>query len=254
MEGMSEASDPQDRTEYDTVPAKAVESSSPTSSAFKAVRDWVIVLVVALGVALGIRTFVLQQFYISGPSMETTLFQPNRVLVNKLAYTFGDIGRGDVVVFDRVTSNGTTVQHDDLIKRVIGLENEVIEIKKCVVYVDGASLVEPYLPERETLIELGVDPNDPRCTHIYHGIGCKHCQDRGYLGRSGIFELMVMTPRIQELALQGVDSNVIKREARREGMRTLREDGAERVLEGQTTIEEIMRVTRDELMEEVATS
>jgi type II secretory ATPase GspE/PulE/Tfp pilus assembly ATPase PilB-like protein len=65
---------------------------------------------------------------------------------------------------------------------------------------------------------------------------------------------MVMTPRIQELALQGVDSNVIKREARREGMRTLREDGAERVLEGQTTIEEIMRVTRDELMEEVATS
>jgi signal peptidase I len=149
MEGMSEASDPQDRTEYDTVPAKAVESSSPTSSAFKAVRDWVIVLVVALGVALGIRTFVLQQFYISGPSMETTLFQPNRVLVNKLAYTFGDIGRGDVVVFDRVTSNGTTVQHDDLIKRVIGLENEVIEIKKCVVYVDGASLVEPYLPERD---------------------------------------------------------------------------------------------------------
>jgi signal peptidase I len=54
-----------------------------------------------------------------------------------------------VVVFDRVTSNGTTVQHDDLIKRVIGLENEVIEIKKCVVYVDGASLVEPYLPERD---------------------------------------------------------------------------------------------------------
>ena len=47
---------------------------------------------------------------------------------------------------------------------------------------------------------------------------------------------------------------MIKREARREGMRTLREDGAERVLEGQTTIEEIMRVTRDELMEEVATS
>lgn len=146
---MSEASDPQDRTEYDPVPTGTVEDSSPASSAFKAVRDWVIVLVVALGVALGIRTFVLQQFYISGPSMETTLFQPNRVLVNKLAYTFGDIGRGDVVVFDRVTSNGTTVQHDDLIKRVIGLENEVVEIKKCVVYVDGTSLVEPYLPDRD---------------------------------------------------------------------------------------------------------
>lgn len=149
MEGMSEASDPQDRTDYDTVPAGYAEDSSPAGNAFKAVRDWIIVLVVALGVALGIRTFVLQQFYISGPSMETTLFQPNRVLVNKLSYTFGDIGRGDVVVFDRVTSNGTTVQHDDLIKRVIGLENEVVEIKKCVVYVDGTSLAEPYLPERD---------------------------------------------------------------------------------------------------------
>jgi signal peptidase I len=124
--------------------------SSGAKSALKVVRDWVLVLAVALGVALGIRTFVLQQFYISGPSMETTLFQPNRVLVNKLSYTFGDIDRGDIVVFDRVTSNGSTVQHDDLIKRVIGLENEVIEIKKCLVYVDGTALVEPYLPTRDT--------------------------------------------------------------------------------------------------------
>ena len=123
--------------------------SSGAKSVLKVVRDWVLVLAVALGVALGVRTFVLQQFYISGPSMETTLYQPNRVLVNKLSYTFGDIDRGDVVVFDRVTSNGTTVQHDDLIKRVIGLENEMVEIKKCVVYIDGKALDEPYLPERD---------------------------------------------------------------------------------------------------------
>jgi general secretion pathway protein E len=110
---------------------------------------------------------------------------------------------------------------------------------------------QPYTPEPESLVELGVDPRDPRSQRVYVGQGCKACSQRGYLGRSGIFELMVMTPTIQELALQGVDSNVIKREARRQGMRTLREDGAERVLEGQTTIEEIMRVTRDELLEEV---
>jgi signal peptidase I len=114
---------------------------------FRAVRDWVVVLVVALLVALGIRTFVLQQFYISGPSMETTLFQPNRVLVNKLSYRFGDIDRGDVVVFDRVTSNGRDVQHDDLIKRVIALPGESVLIKACVVYVDGKQLDEPYLPD-----------------------------------------------------------------------------------------------------------
>ena len=121
-----------------------------SSDSFKAVRDWIIVLVVALVVALGIRTYVLQQFYISGPSMETTLYQPNRVLVNKLSYRLHEVNRGDVVVFDRVTSNGETIQHDDLIKRVIGLAGEKISISKCVVYVNKVALKEPYLDSRDT--------------------------------------------------------------------------------------------------------
>jgi signal peptidase I len=127
-----------------------VDGRSRAYDSFRAVRDWVVVLVVALLVAMGIRTFVLQQFYISGPSMETTLFQPNRVLVNKLSYRFGDIDRGDVVVFDRVTSNGQSVQHDDLIKRVIGLPGESVTIKGCVVFIDGKQLDEAYLPDRDT--------------------------------------------------------------------------------------------------------
>lgn len=133
------------------LPGEARDSvgSSHRSTAFKAVRDWVAVLVVALLVALGIRTFVLQQFYISGPSMETTLFQPNRVLVNKLSYRFGKIGRGDVVVFDRVTSNGQSVQHDDLIKRVIALPGETVSIRACKVYVNDKLLDEGYLPKRD---------------------------------------------------------------------------------------------------------
>lgn len=126
------------------------EEVASTSDSFKAVRDWIIVLVVALFVALGIRTYVLQQFYISGPSMETTLYQPNRVLVNKLSYRLHEVNRGDVVVFDRVTSNGETIQHDDLIKRVIGLAGEKISINKCVVYVNKIALKEPYLDIRDT--------------------------------------------------------------------------------------------------------
>ena len=131
----------------DVQPPEEVASSSDS---FKAVRDWIIVLVVALVVALGIRTYVLQQFYISGPSMETTLYQPNRVLVNKLSYRLHNVNRGDVVVFDRVTSNGETIQHDDLIKRVIGLAGEKISISKCVVYVNKVALKEPYLDSRDT--------------------------------------------------------------------------------------------------------
>jgi signal peptidase I len=79
--------------------------------------------------------------------MESTMFQDNRVLVNKLSYRLHDIGRGDVVVFDRITTDGEVVQHDDLIKRVIGLPGETIEIRECVVYIDGKELPEPYLNE-----------------------------------------------------------------------------------------------------------
>ena len=68
--------------------------------------EWFSVIGVALTVAIVIRVFLLQQFYISGPSMETTMFSDNRVLVNKLAYRIGEIDRGDVVVFDRAIPNG----------------------------------------------------------------------------------------------------------------------------------------------------
>lgn len=118
--------------------------------AAKVLRDWLIVIGVALVAALLVRVYVLQQFYISGPSMETTMYSNDRVLVNKMSYRLHGVNRGDVVVFDRITTNGATVAHDDLIKRVIGLEGERIEIKDCVVYINDAPLPESYLPTRDT--------------------------------------------------------------------------------------------------------
>lgn len=114
-------------------------------SAAKVLRDWILVIAVALGAAMLVRVFVLQQFYISGPSMESTLFQDNRVLVNKLSYRLHPIHRGDVVVFDRVTTSGGTVAHDDLIKRVIGIASDSVEVKQCKVFVNGTEIAEPYL-------------------------------------------------------------------------------------------------------------
>jgi signal peptidase I len=118
-----------------------------------------VVIVVALGAALFVRVYVLQQFYISGPSMESTLYQNNRVLVNKLSYRLHDVHRGDVVVFDRVTTSDGVVAHDDLIKRVIAIANDTIEIKKCIVYINGEAIVEPYLDKDVLALD---DPND-RC-------------------------------------------------------------------------------------------
>lgn len=109
---------------------------------------------------------------------------------------------------------------------------------------------ESYTPDRNPLEELGIKTPDPRAGTLWKGKGCQKCMERGYYGRTGIFELLLMSPRIQELVLEGADSNVIKREAHKEGMRTLREDGAEKMLRGITTLEEVLRVTRDDVFEE----
>lgn len=120
-------------------------SEDKRRAGLRQIREWVFVIVVAVVIATLLRTFVVQQFYIAGPSMETTLYGNDRVLVNKLAYRFGEPSRGDVIVFDRVTTNGDTVQHDDLIKRVIGLPGERLEVRDCVVFVDGVAIDEPWL-------------------------------------------------------------------------------------------------------------
>lgn len=129
--------------------ADAPPVDKPAKSPWRAVREWLTVLVIALGAAVLIRVFVFQQYYIDGPSMEHTLEPHDRVLVNKLSYRLHDVHRGDVVVFDRV--KGT--QHDDLIKRVIALPGETIRIESCLVFIDPdgdgpdpeAQLEEPYL-------------------------------------------------------------------------------------------------------------
>ena len=134
-------------------------SASTNGQGLQLIREWVTVLVVALVIAITVRSLILQQFYISGPSMQTTMFQDNRVLVNKLSYRLHDIHRGDVVVFDRVTVDGEVVQHDDLIKRVIGLSGETISIKDCQVFIDGKLLAEPYLND----YDLAQSSLDDRC-------------------------------------------------------------------------------------------
>ena len=108
-------------------------------------REWILVVGSALLIAVLLRSFVVQQFYISGPSMKPTLVGNDRVLVNKLSYHFGEPSRGDIVVFDRITTNGGVVQHDDLIKRVIGLPGEEIEIRECALFVDGVNVRQSWL-------------------------------------------------------------------------------------------------------------
>jgi general secretion pathway protein E len=77
------------------------------------------------------------------------------------------------------------------------------------------------------------------------GSGCGECMNTGYSGQTGIYELLTVTREIRDLVNQNADSSIITDTARRQGLRLLREDGLDKVLQGITTIEEIMRVTQD---------
>ena len=81
---------------------------------------------------------------------------------------------------------------------------------------------------------------------VYQAAGCSACMDTGYTGRTGIYELLMIDDEIRALVLRNADASTIKRAAVAKEMRTLRQDGARKVLAGWTTIEEVMRVTADD--------
>ena len=84
-------------------------------------------------------------------------------------------------------------------------------------------------------------------SQFYKGTGCKNCLETGYLGRTGIFELLVIDDDIRELIIKQQGSHIIKEAAVRKGMSTLREDGLRKAQHGQTTLEEVCRVTQDSM-------
>lgn len=105
---------------------------------------------------------------------------------------------------------------------------------------------EPYeaLPELIDELQLRRFTNDARIT-LYRPVGCEHCAGTGYQGRMAILELLTMTDTIRALVLKHATAGEIERAARAEGMHTMYEDGLRKVVAGQTTVEEVLRVTQE---------
>ena len=106
----------------------------------------------------------------------------------------------------------------------------------------------PYTPEKE-IISLWSENEKVLLAdnQLHKGLGCKNCLKTGYLGRTGIFELLVIDDDIKELISKRRGSHVIKEAAIGKGMSTLREDGLHKALAGETTLEEVCRVTQDSM-------
>lgn len=126
-----------DDDDPDATPPGSVQAQIRTT------MEWVAVAIGALVVALLIKAFLLQAFYIPSASMEPTLHKDDRILVNKLSYRVGDVQRGDIIVFEKPEGASGTI--DDFVKRVIGLEGETITFSDGSVFIDGAKLDESYI-------------------------------------------------------------------------------------------------------------
>ncbi len=191
------------------------EPSPPPSRLRRVTGSTPFLIVLALAIALLIKSFLVQAFYIPSGSMVPTLHHGDRVLVNKLAYLGGHVGRLDVIVFAdpngapapdrdplaaflRWLGEGLGVArpaNEDYIKRVVGLPGETVQIHDHTVYVDGRALAEPYLTEeardcnrdfgpvtvpRDALFVLG----DNRCNSADSRLGLGFVPVRAVVGRA----------------------------------------------------------------------
>jgi len=96
---------------------------------------------------------------------------------------------------------------------------------------------------RQALVDVGFTPEESKTLVCHQGKGCMECNDTGYRGRVALYEVMGAADDIKDAILQGASASEIKELARKNGMKTLREAGLQKIREGTTTIPEIMRVT-----------
>ena len=103
---------------------------------------------------------------------------------------------------------------------------------------------EPYEPSKELILQLGIPEKKlPKKVLFYRGKGCDACVRQGYSGRAVLLEGLTLTPAVKNLILKGAQEYQVKVLGRREGMKTLRENGISKILQGVTTPEEVMKVT-----------
>jgi signal peptidase I len=158
------------------------QESKPGGGFVEFLKELPILIIVAFGLAILIKTFLFQAFFIPSGSMENTLQEGDRVFVSKLSYKLGEPRRGDVVVF--VSPNAPETREDrgaignffrslreglglatpelDLIKRIVGVSGDSVEIRDGLLHVNGEAVSEPYMKEQGVMadfspVEVGDD-------------------------------------------------------------------------------------------------
>jgi signal peptidase I len=159
-------------------PVSGSEPESPPAERHKRLNrtiiEWVALIVAAVVIAIVVKSFLFQAFYIPSASMEPTLKKGDRILVNKLSYDLHDVNRGDIVVFAASPNKEwNDAGIDDLVKRVIALPGETItECGDQLVCIDGRVLDEKYLPSDVLPAVPWFDAAPPGCEPESPPNGC----------------------------------------------------------------------------------
>ncbi|MEM6458924.1 MAG: ATPase, T2SS/T4P/T4SS family [Planctomycetota bacterium] len=102
---------------------------------------------------------------------------------------------------------------------------------------------EPYTPSEDELFMLSLSPEDLDGRQLFRGVGCDYCNQSGYKGRMGLFEIMMLDDEIRDMIMKQASTQLLRSEARKRGMRTLRQSGLMALYDGLTTIDEVVKET-----------
>lgn len=177
---------------------------------------------------------------------------PNVIMIGEIRdYETVDIAIKSALTGHLVLSTLHTTTAAGAIVRLVNMGVEPYLIDSSLVCVLSQRLVrricsyckEAYILKDDIIKSLKLDLAKIKKPEFFRGKGCSHCFNMGYSGRTGIAEILMLTPKVRELIMAKEQEHVIKQQARAEGMKTLREDGIEAALKGQTSLEEVLRVT-----------
>ncbi|MCK4261570.1 Flp pilus assembly complex ATPase component TadA [bacterium] len=177
---------------------------------------------------------------------------PDVIMVGEMRdYETVDVAVKAALTGHLVLSSLHTTTAPGAIVRLINMGIEPFLISSSILLVAAQRLVrkicpkckESYQASSQVLEQLKLKAEE---LTLYRGKGCPQCSQTGYSGRVGIIETLVLGPELREMVMSEASSGKIKAEARRLGMRTLRENGVEKVLAGVTTVEEVLRVTGED--------
>jgi type IV pilus assembly protein PilB len=101
-------------------------------------------------------------------------------------------------------------------------------------------------PNETQLMELGLTPDEIKDKKFYYGRGCSRCNNTGYRGRTGLFEVMVFNDEIRGLVMEQASTGILRSAAQKNGMKLLRDNGLAAIYDGVTTIDEVVKETISE--------